>query len=110
MGCGTVSFGCRRVVDTGINTDVVKNIIVNRHECQGTIFLIFLAGIYPKGINNVRLVRDSELGAVNGAKPEAMPGFELRMGGIVRINRMPVNPYLTHTINIPYIQLISAID
>ena len=80
MGCGTLSFGCRRVVDTGINTDVVKNIIVNGHECQGTIFLIFRARIYPKGLNNVRLVRDSELGAVNGAKPEAMPGFELRMG------------------------------
>ena len=33
---------------------------------------------------------DSELGAVNGAKSEAMPGFELRMGGIVRINQLPV--------------------
>jgi hypothetical protein len=90
MGCGTVSLGCRRVVDTAINADVVKNIIVNGHECQRTIFLIFLARIYPKGLNNVRLVRDSELGAVNSAKPEAMPGFELRMGGIVGINRMPV--------------------
>src|SRR5450631_3600183 len=90
MGCGTVSFGCSRVVDTGINTDVVKNIIVNRHECQGTIFLIFLAGIHPKGPNNVRFVRDSELGAVNGAKSEAMPGFELRMVGMVRINRLLV--------------------
>ena len=90
MGCGTIPFGCSRGVDTGINTDVVKNIVVNGYECQGTIFLIFLARIHPKGINNVRFVRDSELGAVNGAKPEAMPGFELRMGGIVRINRMPV--------------------
>ena len=61
MGCGTVSLGCRRVVDTAINADVVKNIIVNGYQCQGTIFLIFLAGIYPKGFNNVRLVRDSEL-------------------------------------------------
>ena len=90
MGCSTISFGCSRVVDTGINADVIKNIIVNGHECQGTIFLTFLAGIYPKGFNNVRLVRDSELGAVNSAKPEAMPGFELRMGGIVGINRMSV--------------------
>ena len=90
MGCSTISFGCSRVVDTGINADVIKNIIVNGHECQGTIFLIFLARIHPKGLNNVRLVRDSELGAVNSAKSEAMPGFELRMGGIVRINRMPV--------------------
>ena len=89
MGGGTVSLGCRRVVDTGINADVVKNIIVNRHECQGTIFLIFLAGIHPKGLNNARLVRDSELGAVNSAKSVSMPGFELRMGGIVGINRMP---------------------
>ena len=78
------------MVDTGINADVVKNIIVNGHECQGTIFLIFLARIHPKGFNNVRLVRDSELGAVNSAKSEAMPGFELRMGGIVGFNRMPV--------------------
>ena len=90
MGCGTVSLGCRRVVDTGINADVVKNIIVNGHQRQRTILLMVLAGIHPKGLNNVRLVRDSELGAVNGAKPEAMPGFELRMGGIVGINRMPV--------------------
>ena len=90
MGGGTVSLGCRRVVDTGINADVVKNIIVNGNQCQRTLFLIFLAGIYPKGINNVRLVRDSELGAVNSAKSEAMPGFEVRMGGIVGINRMPV--------------------
>ena len=90
MGCGTVSFGCSRVVDTGINTDVVKNIIVNGYECQGTIFLIILARVHPKGINNVRFVRDSELGAVNGAKSEAMPSFELRMVGIVRINRLPV--------------------
>ena len=90
MGCGTVSLGCRRVVDTGINADVVKNIIVNGHECQGTMFLIVLARIHPKGIYNVSVVRDSELGAVNSAKSEAMPGFELRMGGIVGINRMPV--------------------
>ena len=80
MRCGTVPLGCSRGVDAGINTDVVKNIIVNGHECQRTIFLIVLAGIHPKGINNVRLVRDSELGAVNGAKSESMPGFELRMG------------------------------
>jgi len=78
------------VVDAGINADVVENIIVNRHQRQGTIFLTFLAGVHPKSGNDVRLVRDSELGAVNGAKPEAMPGFELRMGGIVRINRLPV--------------------
>ena len=90
MGCGTVPLGRGRVVDAGINADVVENIIVNRHQRQGTIFLIFLAGIHPKGINNVRFVRDSELGAVNGAKSEAMPGFELRMGGIIRINRLPV--------------------
>ena len=51
---------------------------------------MFLAGIHPKVINNVRFARDSELGAVNGAKSEAMPGFEFRMGGIVGINRMPV--------------------
>ena len=38
----------------------------------------------------VRLARDSELEAVNGAKSEAMPSFELRMVGIVRINRLPV--------------------
>ena len=49
-----------------------------------------LAGIHPKGLNNVRLVSDSELGAVNSEKSEAMPGFEVRMGGIVGINRMPV--------------------
>ena len=78
------------MVDTGINTDVVKNIIVNGNECQGTIFLIYLARVYHKGINNVSFVRDSELGAFNGAKSEAMPGFQLRMGGIVCINRMPV--------------------
>ena len=90
MGRSTRPFRCGCVVDTGINADVVKNIIVNGHECQGTIFLIVLARIHPKGLNNVRLVRDSELGAVNSAKSEAMPGFELRMGGIVRINRMPV--------------------
>ena len=90
MVCSTVSFGCRRVVNTGINADVVKNILVNGHECQRTIFLIFLARIHPKGINNVWFVRDSELGAVNGAKSETMPGFELRMGGIVRINHLPV--------------------
>ena len=89
MGCGTVSLGCRSVVDTGINADVVKNIIVNGHECQGTIFLIFLARIHLKGLNNVRFVRDSELGVVNSVKSEAMPGSELRMGGIVGINRMP---------------------
>ena len=89
VGC-TVSFGCRRVVDTGINADVVKNIIVNRYECQRTILLIFLTGIHPKGINNIRFVRDSELGAVNGAKPEAMPGFEFRMGRIIRVHRLPV--------------------
>ena len=41
---------------------------------------MFLARIHPKGINNVGFIWDSELGAVNGAKPEAMPGFELRMG------------------------------
>ena len=90
MGGGTVSLGCRRGVDTAINADVVKNIIVNGHQCQGTIFLIFLARIHPKGLNNVRFVRDSELGAVNSAKSEAMPGFELRMGGIVRLNCLPV--------------------
>ena len=90
MGCGTVSLGCRRVVDAGTNTDVVENIIVNRHQRQGTIFLIFLAGIHPKGSKNVRFVRDSELRAVNGAKSEAMPGFEFRMGGIVRLNCLPV--------------------
>ena len=90
MGGGTVSLGCRRVVDTGINADVIKDIIVNGHECQRTIFLIFLAGIHPKSGNDVNLVRDSELGAVNGAKPEAMPGFELRMGRIIRAHRMPV--------------------
>ena len=90
MGFGTVSFRCRRVVDTGINADVVKNIIVNGHQCQGTMFLIVLARIHPKGLNNVRFVRDSEQGVVNSVKSEAMPGFELRMGGIVRINRMPV--------------------
>ena len=90
MGGGTVSLGCRRVVDTGINADVVKNIIVNGHQCQRTLFLIFLAGIHPKSGNDVNLVRDSELEAVNSAKPEAMPGFELRMGGIVGFNRMPV--------------------
>ena len=69
---------------------MVKHIKVNGHECQGIIFLIFLARIHPKGIDNVRFVRDSELGAVNGAKSESMPGFELRMGGIIRINRLPV--------------------
>ena len=90
MGGGTVSLGCRSVVDTGINADVVKNIIVNGHECQRTIFLIFLAGIHPKSGNDVNLVRDSELGAVNGAKPEAMPGFELRMGRIIRVHRLSV--------------------
>src|SRR5512137_1620752 len=90
MSCGTIPLGRSRVVDTGINADVVKYIIVNGHECQGTIFLIFLARIHPKGINNARFVRDSELGAINGAKSEAMPGFELRMVGIVRINRLPV--------------------
>ena len=90
MGGGTVSLGCGRGVDAGINADVVENIVVNRHKRQGTVFLIFLARVHPKGINNVRFIRDSELGAVNGAKPEAMPGFELRMGGMVRINRMPV--------------------
>jgi len=90
MGGGTVSLGCSRVVETGINADVVKNIIVNRHQRQGTCFLIVLAGIHPKGGNDVRFVRDSELRAVNGAKSKAMPGFELRMGGIVRINRLPV--------------------
>ena len=90
MVCSTVSLGCRSVVDTGINADVVKYIILNGHECQGTIFLIFLARIHPKGINNARFVRDSELGAINGAKSEAMPSFELRMVGIVRINRLPV--------------------
>ena len=84
------TFGCSRVVDPGINTDVVKNIIVNGHECQGTIFLIFLARVHHKGINNVSFVRDSELVAVNGAKSEDMPGFELRVGGIVCINRIPV--------------------
>jgi hypothetical protein len=51
---------------------------------------MFLARIHPKGINNVGFIWDSELGAVNGAKSEAMPSFELRMGGIERINRMPV--------------------
>ena len=90
MGRGTIPFGCGRVVDTGINADVVKDIIVNGHECQGTLLLIVLARVHPKGLNTVRLVRNSELGAVNSAKPEAMPGFELRMSGIVRINRMPV--------------------
>ena len=78
------------MVDAGINADMVENIIVNRHQCQGTIFLIFLARIHPKGINNVRFVRDSELGAVNGAKSKSMPGFELRMGDIVGIHRLPV--------------------
>ena len=78
------------MVNTGINTDVVKNIIVNGHQCQGTLFLIFFARIHPKGINNVRFVRDSELGAVNGAKSEAMPGFEFRMGRIIRFHRLPV--------------------
>ena len=90
MVCGTVSFGCRRVVDTGINADVVKNIIVNGNECQRTIFLIFLAGIHPKSGNDVNLVRDSELGAVNGAKPKAMPCFELRMDRIIRVHHLPV--------------------
>ena len=90
MGGGTASFGCSRVVDTGINADVVKNIIVNGHQCHGTIFLILLAGIHPKSGNDARFVRESKLGAVNGAKPKAMPSFELRMGGIERINRLPV--------------------
>jgi len=90
MGCGAVSLGCGRGVDAGINADVVENIVVNRYKRQGTIFLIFLARVHPKGINNVRFVRDSELGAVNGAKPESMPGFEFRMGSIVRINCFPV--------------------
>jgi len=50
----------------------------------------FPCRIHPEGINNDRFVRDSELGAVNGAKSESMPGFELRMGGIVRINHLPL--------------------
>ena len=78
------------MVDSGINTEVVKNFIVNGHQRQRTILLIILAGIHPKGINNIRFVRDSELGAVNGAKPEAMPGFEFRMGRIIRVHRLPV--------------------
>jgi hypothetical protein len=90
MGCGTVSFGCSRGVDAGINADVVENIVVNRHKRQGTRFLIVLAGIHTKGINNVRFVRDPELGAINGAKPESMPGFELRMGCVVGIYRLLV--------------------
>ena len=90
MGGGTVSLGCRRVVDTGINADVVKNIIVNGNQCQRTLFLIFLAGIHPKSGNDVNLVRDSELGVVNNAKPEAMSGFELRMGRIIRVHRLSV--------------------
>ena len=90
MSGGTVSLGRGRVVDAGINTDVVKHIVVNGRQRQGTIFLIVLAGIHPKGSNDVRFVRDSELGAVNGAKPEAMPGFELRMGRIIRLHHLPV--------------------
>ena len=90
MRCGTVPLGCSRGVDAGINADVVKNIIVNGHQRQGTIFLAFLAGIHPKGGNDVRFVWDSELGAVNGAKPESMPGFELRMGCVVGIYRLLV--------------------
>jgi hypothetical protein len=69
---------------------VVKNIVVNGHQRQGTCFLIVLAWIYPKGIDNIRFVRESGLGAVNGAKPEAMPGFELGMGCIIRVHRLPV--------------------
>src|SRR5664280_817139 len=90
MGCGTGSLGCGRGVDAGIKADVVENGVGSRHKRQGTRFLIVLARVHAKGINNVRFVRDSELGAVNGAKPESMPGFEFRMGSIVRINRLPV--------------------
>lgn len=90
MGGGTVPFGGSRGVDAGVNADMVKNIIVNRHQRQGTILLIFFAGMPPKGSNNVRLVRDSQLRAVNGAKPETMPSFEFRMACIIRVHGLPV--------------------
>ena len=64
MRRGAFPFGCPRVVDTGINADVVKNIIINRRQSQWTIFLVFLARIHPKRINNGGFVRDSELGAI----------------------------------------------